>query len=366
LELPDSYEAIHERAVEAVNPRDPSPSIAEFKRLVERLLSLPPKVREWKPSLNTLLELAAIEYVVLLRWAGRNAEALDAIRRFRERLPRIEPDWIREEALNRIDSGDVSAGLDALRALLLKHPDRSVREVLAYELLGAGEYAEAMQVATPLLPGENLQAHGSALSLLLTIAVEKDDRKAVMRYTDELGRLGNPPPFRVCEWLAARGYWDDLEPLLKGVQDEYVKQVYRGERRRAQGKEAEARKMWESVRSAGDQYDAKVDLYAYVRASLMLNQADDEVLGYVTGAFEERLTDSTALLALLAALAQTGRIEEAPQAIRQHTEPSRLIRPYWKRLPYSYWLRLRCYPMPDDAVEALRPYFVTEPAGPTA
>lgn len=366
MELPDSYEAIHKRAVEMINPRDLSPSIAEFKRLVERLLSLPPKVRERKPSLNTLLESAAVEYVALLRWAGRNAEALDAIRRFREHLPRIEPDWIREEALNRIDSGDVSAGLDALRALLLKHPDRSVREALAYELLGAGEYAEALQVATPLLPGENVEAHGAALALLLGIAVEKDDRKAVARYTEELGRLGTPTPLRVCEWLAACGYWDDLEPLLKGVQDPHIKQVYRGERRRAQGKEAEARKMWESVRNAGEEDDAKVDLYAYVRASLMLNQADEEVMRYIRTTFEERLTDSTVLLALLAALAQTGRIEEAPQAIRQYTEPGRLTRPYWKRLPYSYWLRLRCHPMPDDAVEALRPYFLTEPASPTA
>lgn len=56
------------------------------------------------------------------------------------------------------------------------------------------------------------------------------------------------------------------------------------------------------------------------------------------------------------------KIDEAVKAIRGYQQFTRWARPYCRILPYSYWLRLRRYPMPDEAVEALRPYFVTEEA----
>ncbi len=115
---------------------------------------------------------------------------------------------------------------------------------------------------------------------------------------------------------------------------------------------------------AGDSED--VDLYTFVAARLLAGQANEDVENVVRGILRDVPADSSALLALIAALAQMGRIDEAPNTIQDYMNTGRLVRRHWKRLPHSFWLRVGRYPMPDEAVDTLRPYFVPEQAAPAA
>lgn len=359
MELPDSYEAMYQRAKETA-VRDRNAGIEQFQRLVNRLLSLPARVLDRRPDLRELLEDVADDYLVLLRWAGRNEEALAEIDRLSRALPEQGQLWLIERALNLIDSGRVGDGLDVLQALLLQRPpnERAIRKVLANELLGTGQYAEAMNLAKVVLRDTTYDDdRADVLALLVRVAIEADDRAEVVRYTRKLRKELGTIPYFILEWLAVCGHWEELGRLLDSNPEPDVRQVFRGEMCRALGDEAGVRALWDPLFESED-----VELYAFVAVRLLTGQADDDVERELRHIVAAKPEDSTALLALVAALAQMGRIEEAVREIVDFLEVGRLARPRWKRLPHSYWLRLRRYPMPAEAVEALRPYFVTERA----
>jgi len=362
VELPDSYEALYDQAKRTAIT-DLGAAVEQFRRLVDRLLSLPPRILDRKPNLRDLLNRAADDYLVLLRWTGQNEEALAEVERLSQAMPQQAEVWTLERALNLIDSGRVSEGLDMLRALLLQHPANEyyVRSVLARELWGAGEYAEATELAKVLLqkaPDDHERL--AALVLLMSIAMEAGDPKGVVSYAEKIKEQTGHVPFGACEWLAGRGRWDDLEELLKRVRDRFVQRVFRGEICRARGDDAGARALWEPLLDEERSGDA--DVYSYVAVRLLTQQADEALEDWVKSALAEQPGDPVLALALVATLAQMGRVDEAVATVQDHLDASRVIRPHWNCLPYSYWLRIRRYPMPDEAVEALRPYFVTEQA----
>ncbi len=362
MQLPESYEALYEQARRTATT-DRHAAIEQFRRLVDRLLSLPEHLLARKPDLRDLRDSAADDYLILLRWTGRNEEALAEAERFSQAIPQRADVWALERAMDLIDSGKVSEGLDTLRALLLQYPNDAYyfRGFLARELWAAGEYAEATELAKVLAQdARDDTKRVVALSLLMDIAMEADDPKAVGSYAHKIKEQTDRVPFAACEWLAGRGYWDDLEKLLKRARERFVQRVFRGEMCRAQGDEAGAKAQWAPL--LDEERGGDADLYSYAAVRLLTQQADDEVTGLLQSALVEEPTDLALLLALVAALAQMGRVDEAIATVQDYLNLRRLIRPYWKRLPYSYWLRLRRYPMPDEAVEALRPHFVTEQA----
>ncbi|GAB4409030.1 MAG: hypothetical protein Kow00123_22260 [Anaerolineales bacterium] len=362
MQLPESYEALYEQARRTA-ATDCHAAIEQFRRLVDRLLSLPEHLLARKPDLRDLRDSAADDYLILLRWTGRNEEALAEAERFSQAIPQRADVWALERAMDLIDSGKVSEGLDTLRALLLQYPNDAYyfRGFLARELWGVGEYAEAAELARmQVRDASDDDERLTALVLLMNIAMEADDPKAVGSYAHKIKEQTGQLPFAACEWLAGRGYWDDLEKLLKRAGERFVQRVFRGEMCRAQGDEAGARALWEPLldeESIGD-----VDTFAYVAARLLMQRADEDLADIVRAGPLEQSNESVWVLALVAALAQMGRVDEAIATVQDYLNLRRLVRPYWKRLPYSFWLRLRRYPMPDEAVEALRPYFVTEQA----
>ncbi len=360
MELPESYEALYRRASEAVARGDLDEAITRMKRLADRLMSLPPHILERKEDLRDLLDDAVNDYLVFLRWDGRHEEALAEIERLEPRLPRLRASFATERALNTIDRGNVSEGLDMLRALIVQNArtEREIRRLLALELWGAGQYAEAKQIAAGLLRDalDNQEAM-LALDILLDIAIDANDLKGVMRCPAEIEKRSYETHYRLYEWLAGRRYWAELERQLRGLTSYDARQLFLAEIRRARGDEDGARKMWQAILDEADEGD---DPYAAVCAALFLGQPSEETAGDLRDVLEHTPADSSALLALVAALVQMGRIDEAVKAIQWYQQFTRLARPYYRILPYSYWLRLRRYPMPDEAVEVLRPYFVTE------
>ncbi|MDH7487959.1 MAG: hypothetical protein QHH80_00420 [Anaerolineae bacterium] len=362
MQLPDSYEALYEQA-KRTGATDLRAAVEQLRRLVDRLLNLPERVLDRKPNLRDLRGRVADDYLLFLRWAGQNDEALAEVERLSQAMPERAAFWTLERALNLIDSGKVSEGLDVLRALLLQRSadEYYVRYVLARELWAAGEYAEATELAKVLAQdARDDTKRVIALSLLMSIAMEVNDPRAVVSYAQKIKEQTDHVPFAACEWLAGRGHWDDLEELLKRVKQRFMQRFFRGEICRARGDEAGAKALWAPL--LDEERSGDVDVHSYVAVRVLTQQADEGLEDVLKTILAEQPVDSVLSLALIAALVQMGRVDEAVAKVQAYLDRMRLFRPYWKRLPYSYWLRLRRYPMPAEAVEVLRPYFVTEQA----
>lgn len=363
MQLPDSYEALHQRAVQSVNGDDLGPAIQQFQRLTERLLSLSAKVLERRPELQDILQDSALRWITELRWDGQNAEALAQIPRLRQSLPMMARAWQIEEALNRIDAGEVGGGLDQLRAVLMQATEgrNALRILLASELLAAGFDEEAETVALGALrSAETDEDRVEAASLLVALETERSRPDAMVTHWEQAAkRLDQRPINPLYEQLGALGEWDRLQDVLTEEKNVLLRRVFLGEVARGRGDEAAARESWQSVADGGDKVKTEGDAYAWLTAKLLLGHGLD-VLALATGRYQSSLNESSALLALTAALAQAPRLDDAKQLLRRALRLTHILRPKRQAFPRPYWLRLLRYPMSDEAREALRPYFRTE------
>lgn len=366
MKLPDSYEDLFSQAMEAFELRRREEAAALLKRLVGRLQSLPAHILERKPELREMLMRSAGRYVAVLRWSGQNEEALAAIESFGATYPDMKHVWTVERALNLIDSGRADEGLDLLRALVAQDSGGAnweIRGILMTELGAVGLYEEAERVGETAL--RNLpddKSRMEAFAWILENAIESGNVKAAIRCTDAIAKQRRLARMDTYEWLAGSGRWEELErQIAKGHLFDLTRRVFIGEIQRARGDETGARETWQSILQ---EVEEEEDVVSYARASaeLLLGQASKETADALLAVLDKVPADSTALLMFVAASAQLGRIEDARAAIQQYMELSRLFRPYYRVLPRSYWVRLRRYPMPDEAVETLRPYFATGPA----
>jgi len=363
VQLPDSYEALHQRAVESVNGDDLGPAIQQFQRLTGRLLSLSPQVRERKPQLQEILQDSALRWVTELRWNGQSEEALAQIPRLREALPMMARAWRIEEALGRIDMGEVSAGLDQLRAVLMQAAEgrNALRILLANELLAAGCDEEAETVALGALrSAETDEERAETASFLIALETERDRPDAMIAHWEQAAKQKDPGAINpLYERLSALGHMDRLEELLSREKNGMVRRVFQGEIARSRGDEAGAKALWQSFADDGYKVKAEGDADAWLAAKMLLGQGLD-VQALAIGRYQNSINESSAMLTLTAALAQAGKLEDAKRLLQRALRLTHILRPRWEAFPRSYWLRLLRYPLSDEAHEALRPYFRTE------
>ena len=365
MQLPDSYEALHQRAVESVDSENLGPSVEQFQRLTERLLSLSPQVRQRRPDLQEILEDSALRWVTMLRWDGQSEEALALARRLRDALPAAKLFWDVEEALDLIDLGNVSRGLDQLRALMMQMPEarNAIRLLLAKELLHAGFDDEAQTVGLGALRAASDDGElAEAVLFLVELETERNQPHAMIASVERVAkRLDQGFINPLYERLSALGHMEQIETLLAEEKNGFVRRLFQGEVARSKGDEARASELWQSVADEGEKVKSQADAYAWLAAKLLLGHGLD-VLHPATMQYQSTLNESSALLILVATLAQAERLDDAKLILKRALRMTRTLRPKWQTFPRSYWLRLLRYPMPDEAREALRPYFRTEEA----
>jgi len=362
VQLPDSYDAMYKKAMEAIGEGDRSAAIAQFQRLVDRLLSLSPQLRERRQDLRDLLLESSMRLINLLRWDGQSEAALAQIQRTREAVPPFSHLWNVEEALNIIDLGQVSKGLDMLRAATLQRPpeDKShILRLLGRELWGAGLIEEAdAALHSAFQAAEDAEDAAVTAVLLLRLTTECHDPDAMIAWWQEAVEKSENkiPMFPLYERLSACGYRDRLEKLIASEKNRWMRRVFQGELARAAGDEERATQIWQSILDDHEKVDDEASVYAMLSALLFLSKPD-EVVATVSGLEDDTSADSADFAFRIVALAQAGLADSAKSALQKGLKNSRLIRPRMDVYPRSYWQRLMRFPMPDDARETLRPFF---------
>jgi len=128
------YQALHLQARKAHQQGDNQAAIAQYSRLVSRLLGRKPAILQKRPELLALLADAASELIEILRWEGDYGPAIA----LQERLLPLFPDRaqaLRLHAANlKLEAGQREAGLDELREIAEADP----QNIWGWIALGSG------------------------------------------------------------------------------------------------------------------------------------------------------------------------------------------------------------------------------------
>jgi len=144
--LADSYEGLYYRVQEVLSKGNVQEAINLYRRLVDRLARLTPRILQRRPELHNLHRAARMELVSLLRPEGRYSEAIDVVRVLLDSHPEEERTWRREIATLQVARGDVESGLADLRALAEESADDYVTWlVLGREARIEGRFALARE-----------------------------------------------------------------------------------------------------------------------------------------------------------------------------------------------------------------------------
>jgi predicted Zn-dependent protease len=359
MQLPDSYEAMLDRAIDSIDVRDTTPAIQQFERLTNRLLSLSPALRARQPSRQNILVEAAGRWMVLLRWDGQTQEALKQIQRLRQAIPEMGTLLELEEALDLIDAGQANKGLDILRANLMRDTAhrQQARVALARELWGTGSAEEAeILLNSALKSAYDIGEAAEAADVLIYIEAERNDPDAILATWRQLASKGSERPewTLVYELLAALHAWDHLAEALQGEKDRPLRQVFEAEATRTRGERTKAEETWRSALAGAS--ESGIAGYVQSAALVMLGEPEEAIPSLMyTYLHQPMLTNL--LLLLVAALAETGHMDDARQFLQTGLKNTRSLRPRWDAFPRPYWLLLRRFPLDDSVFEALKPYF---------
>jgi tetratricopeptide (TPR) repeat protein len=359
--LADSYEGLYSRAQSALASGDVEQTMVLYRRLVDRLGRLTPRVLDRRPELRNLHRAARVELATLLRREGRYSEAIDVLRVLLDSHPEEARLWRRQLAVLYVARGDVESGLADLRTLAEEAPDEATGWlILGQEARIEGRFSLACEALDRALEVcqrascpelariyrerfEFFRACGQVDEALAAweeaAARDEEVRQGISEVSTLLADVGRYSEARA---MANR----DPNPLRGGLQ--------RGHIDRLMGNGSEATKEWSRVADLNpDEFDYGHE--AWVEALLRLGEAQ-RALEWLQDALRERFSIRLLILSGVG-WAMYGDAEVAANLFQKAISLLRYQRPPKKRLDSADWRLLDSLVTNDEIKKALRPYF---------
>ncbi len=359
--LADSYEGLYSRVQSVLATGNVEEAINLYRRLVDRLARLTPRVLQRRPELHNLHRAARMELTSLLRPEGRYSEAIDVVRVLLDSHPEEAPVWRREIATLQIARGDVESGLADLRSLAEESADDHLTWLtLGQEARIEGRFAMAREAldhalavceenSCPDLPRiyrerfEFFRAAGqideAASAWEEGAARDEETRKGIGEVVAMLADAGR--------YSEARAMLDrETNPLRAGLR--------RGHIHNMMGNPSEARKEWQRIANL-DPNEFEYGHEAWVEAVLRLGDPLP-ALQWLQEALRDRFSIRLLILSGVA-WAMYGDAEVAANLFQQAIGLLRYQRPPKKKLDSSDWRLLDNLVNNDEIKKALKPYF---------
>jgi len=282
VELPDSYQAIYQRALEQMGAGEVEEAIDSLLRIVKRLSRLRLEMLQRKPNLQQTLNASWNAVVQFLSWEQRYQEAIDLTTSVMDRLSDPNTGAIRI-ALLTIDSGQVEEGLAALSQIADEEDDFAAWASLGSELRRLDRYGEALDAYRTTLRRATSNEEAVLANLALYSVYRSTGRVADALDAWQMVLVLEPDmvdqEHQVYSWLIRDGLLEEAIPYLEREPVPLRRTFFEGLVDWQANRQDDARRKWQEVFDTDSEPEEDVDVEAIMEAALRLGapQAADEL-----------------------------------------------------------------------------------------
>jgi len=282
VELPDSYQAIYQRALQQMGAGEGQEAIDSLLRIVKRLSRLRPETLQRKPNLLQTLDASWNAVVQFLSWEQRYQEAIDLTTSVMDRLPDPNTGAIRIASLT-IDSGQVEEGLAALSKIVDEQDDFTAWASLGSELRRLERYDEALDALRTTLRRATSNEEAVLANLALYSVYRSTGRIADALDAWQMVLVLEPDmaaqEHQVYSWLIREGLLEEAAPYLERETVALRRTFFEGLVDWQSNRQDSARRRWQQVLDMDAEPEDDIDIEAFMEAALRLGipQKADEV-----------------------------------------------------------------------------------------
>jgi tetratricopeptide (TPR) repeat protein len=250
VELNESYEAIYQRAIDAMARDDTDQAIQLLWRIVNRLIRLRPETLQRRESLERTLRTAWHSLGQILRNEGRYEEAIRACEAVQDHLSGGRgPE--RMIASIRIEQGAVEEGLSELRQIAEETSSMAAWADLGAEDAALERYEEAEAAYKTALRVATSNEEAAFVNLALFRNYQDRGRVEDALSTWSMASVLEPDlathVMEVYSWLIEQGELERARRYVAREEDPARRMLYEGLIEQKEGHEEEARSIWQRV-----------------------------------------------------------------------------------------------------------------------
>jgi tetratricopeptide (TPR) repeat protein len=282
VELPDSYQAIYQRAIQQMGVGESQEAIDSLLRIVKRLSRLRLETLQRKPNLQQTLNASWSAVVDFLSWEQRYQEAIDLTTDVMDRLPDPREGPIRIASLT-VESGQVEEGLAALTQIAHEQDDFAAWASLGSEFRILERYDEALDAYQAALRRATSNEEAVLANLALYSVYRSTDRIADALDAWQMVLVLEPEmadqEHQIYSWLIRDGLFSKAAPYLEREPFPLRRTFFEGLVDWHANRQEAARRKWQEVIDMDVEPDADVDIEAFMEAALRLGtpKVADEV-----------------------------------------------------------------------------------------
>jgi len=274
VELPDSYQAIYQRAVQQMGVGESQAAIDSLLRIVRRLSRLRPETLQRKAHLQRTLYGAWNAVTQFLSWENRHQTAIDLTLDVMDRLPEPLTGSIRIASLT-VESGQVEKGLAALAEIAREQDNYTTWSALGTEYKILGRHAEAEEAYRAALrhADSNEEAVVANLALFDTYRAAEQVEKALDAW--QMALVLEPEmadqEYQVYGWLIRSGRARQAAPYLEREPVPLRRTFFEGLVDEQANRQDAARRKWQAVFDSEQEPEEDVDVEIRMEAALRLD-----------------------------------------------------------------------------------------------
>jgi tetratricopeptide (TPR) repeat protein len=363
VELPDSYEALYQRALFLMGTGESQEAIDLMLRIVNRLCRLRPETLQRKPHLQRTLHVAWSGAVQFLRWEQRFDEAIAITQDTLERLPEPVEGQKRIASL-RIERGEVQEGLADMRQIAEEQEDLDSWLVLGAEYAALERYDEALDCDRTALSHATSNEEAATANLAIFRIHQAANRVDAALDAWNMAVVLDPElaeeVVTVYAWLIRQGALEQAASYLERDAQVVRRTFYEGLLHWQAGRQPAARSKWNDVLSMEEQVDnVGGDVEAWMEAALRLDlpgQAEG-MAQELSGLGETRSVQVDVLRGI--AKLMLGETEAAEVLFGQAVHRLERGWPSKSEIPALFWHLLTLVVTDQESASRAAPYFET-------
>lgn len=276
-ELPDSYQAIYQRALQQMGVGESQEAIDSLLRIVKRLVRLSPETLQRKPNLQQTLQASWNAVVQFLRWEQRHQEAIDLTTQVMGRLSDPSTGPIRIASLT-IDSGQVEEGLAALTQIAREQDSFAAWAALGSEYRILDRYDESVHAYQSALRRASNNEEAVMTNMALfglhrsvgRIADALDAWQMALVLEPDLADQSS----QVYGWLIRGGHIQEAAPYLEREIAPIQRAFYDGLIDWQANRQDAARRKWQAILEPDVELESDADVEAMMEAALRLGKPE--------------------------------------------------------------------------------------------